>query len=278
MKQRMSTLAPSATLRSSKRLSALGASAQGSQAPANASLTPSAWGPSAWAPPLRAPASLAQSALATTALALAGLLCFAGPVSAQVAGGSTTVGVSVTESTQLAMGWSVKKTLMGKAIYNDTGDQIGKVEDLIISPEKNVSYVIVGAGGFVGIGRHDVAVPVSQIRNQSGRLIMAGATKASIKALPSFDDVDDPARRAQFIATAEKDIAMGHKRVTELRHKAATLGADVKLKLETQAAALEGDVKSAESRMSELRKAADVRWTALAADVSAATVRIRQAL
>jgi len=64
--------------------------------------------------------------------------------------------------------------------------KVGKVEDLIVSPEKNVSYVIVGAGGFVGINRHDVAIPVSQIQNKAGKLVLSGATKASIKAMPEF--------------------------------------------------------------------------------------------
>jgi hypothetical protein len=63
----------------------------------------------------------------------------------QVDTGTTTVDISVTESTKLAMGWSVKKTLMGKVIYNDAGTRVGKVEDLIISPDKTLSYVIVGA-------------------------------------------------------------------------------------------------------------------------------------
>ena len=48
------------------------------------------------------------------ALACGGLLFMGNASLAQVAGGTTTVGVSVTESTQLAMGWSVKKTLMAR--------------------------------------------------------------------------------------------------------------------------------------------------------------------
>jgi sporulation protein YlmC with PRC-barrel domain len=84
------------------------------------------------------------------------------------------------------MGWSVKKTLMGKTIYNDAGVKVGKVEDLIISPDKNVSYLIVGAGGFVGIGRHDVAIPVSQIQDKAGKLVLPGATKDTIKGMPEF--------------------------------------------------------------------------------------------
>jgi len=114
------------------------------------------------------PASVAAAALLTAAT-----LC-ALPVAAHVAGASTTTTASISESTQVAMGWSVKKTLHGKNIYNETGARIGRIEDLIISPDKNVSYVIVGAGGFIGIGRHDVAVPVMQHR--CGRIGRAGKT------------------------------------------------------------------------------------------------------
>jgi hypothetical protein len=59
------------------------------------------------------------SSLALAAFTALGALCSAGPAAAQVAGGTTTVEASITESTKLAMGWSVKKTLMGKTIYND---------------------------------------------------------------------------------------------------------------------------------------------------------------
>ena len=66
------------------------------------------------------------------------------------------------------------------------------MDDLIISPERDVSYVIVGAGGFICIGRHDVAIPVNQIKNQAGKLVMAGATKDMIKAMPQFTYASTP--------------------------------------------------------------------------------------
>ncbi|OYU95858.1 MAG: photosystem reaction center protein H, partial [Burkholderiales bacterium PBB5] len=134
-----------------------------------------------------------RNSLNLAALALCGtLLCAGAPTWAQVAGGTTTVDTLVTESTLLAMGWSVKKSLLGKAIYNDAGQKVGKVEDLIVAPDKNVSYVIVGAGGFVGIGRHDVAVSIAQIQPKAGKLVMAGATKDSLKAMPEFAYATDP--------------------------------------------------------------------------------------
>jgi len=36
--------------------------------------------------------------------------------------------------------------------------------DLIIAPDTSVSFVVVGAGGFVGLGKHDVAIPVNQLK------------------------------------------------------------------------------------------------------------------
>ncbi len=60
-------------------------------------------------------------------LALFGALSAPLPASAQVAGGTTTIDATVTASTQLAMGWSVKKTLMGKTVYNDQDQSVGKL-------------------------------------------------------------------------------------------------------------------------------------------------------
>jgi sporulation protein YlmC with PRC-barrel domain len=211
-------------------------------------------------------------------LALAGLLSTAGTASAQVAGGTTTVGVSVTEVTELAMGWSVKKTLLGKNIYNESGDKVGKVEDLIISPEKSVSFVIVGAGGFVGIGRHDVAIPVTQIQNKAGKLVLPGATKDKIKALPAFDYTVDNTKRDAFIAAADKDIAKGKSEVADLKKKAGAAAADVKVRIDTQIVSLQADVDAAEAKLTKMKNATANRWREFEADVSAATSRLRQSV
>jgi hypothetical protein len=213
-----------------------------------------------------------------TTLSLLGALVIALPAGAQVAGGTTTVGVSIVESTQLAMGWSVKKTLMGKSIYNDAGQKVGKVEDLIISPDKNVTYVIVGAGGFVGIGRHDVAIPVSQIKNENGKLLMPQATKASIKAMPAFDYSIDNTKRDAFIAAADKDIALGQAKVAELTKRSGLAQADAKAKIDAQIVTIQADLASAEAKLNELKKAEAKRWHAFEANVTAAIARLRQSL
>ena len=102
----------------------------------------------------------------------------------QVAG-SSTIGVSQEEMKVVTTGWSAKKDILGKAVYNDKNEKIGTVDDLIISPDRTVSFAIIGAGGFVGVGKHDVAIPVKNLKGE-GKLMLSGATKEALKALPEF--------------------------------------------------------------------------------------------
>jgi sporulation protein YlmC with PRC-barrel domain len=112
-------------------------------------------------------------------------------VSTQYAGaqtaGSTSLGVAVEELKVVAVGWSVKKQILGKTVYNENNQKVGRIDDLIVAPDSAVSFAIIGAGGFVGLGRHDVAIPVQQIKLQDNKFILPGATKEAIKALPKFE-------------------------------------------------------------------------------------------
>jgi len=124
-----------------------------------------------------------------TAIAAASLL-LAGATTAigQQVVGSTQLGIAVAELRDVTTGWSAKRQVLGKTIYNDSGDGIGKVDDIIVAPDKAVSYAIIGAGGFLGVGRHDVAIPVGQLKQQSdGKFVLAGATKDALKAMPPFE-------------------------------------------------------------------------------------------
>lgn len=125
--------------------------------------------------------------ISVAAFAFAGLVVVgsAGRLEAQVAG-STTIGVTVEELKAVAIGWSAKKKILGKAVYNDKNEKIGVVDDLIVTPDRSLSYAIIGAGGFLGIGKHDVAIPVGQFKEDKGKIVLAGATKDALKAMPKF--------------------------------------------------------------------------------------------
>ena len=104
---------------------------------------------------------------------------------AQVAG-STPLGVTVTELQAVVKGWSVKRTVLGQPVYNDKNEKVGSVDDIIITPDKAVSYAIIGTGGFLGLAKHDVAIPVSQLKLVDKKLVLPGATKEALKAIPEF--------------------------------------------------------------------------------------------
>ncbi|HTR12765.1 MAG TPA: hypothetical protein VMI72_05775 [Roseiarcus sp.] len=86
----------------------------------------------------------------------------AAPVNAyaQVAG-STVVGVAAVGLREVATGWSAKRQALGRAVYNDQAkpERIGKIDDIIVAPDKAVPYVIINAGSFVGAFEHDTATP-----------------------------------------------------------------------------------------------------------------------
>jgi len=211
------------------------------------------------------------------ALLIAGGASLLGTAEAQIAG-SSTVGVSPSELTQVALGWSVKRSILDKPVFNDAGQNLGNIDDLIIAPDKRVAYVIIGVGGFIGVGGHAVAVPVAQIQRRAGQLVMAGATKDVLKAMPPFDYSNDTANRYRFVATAEQDIAKAKAKATELDKKAATATNDAKLKLAQQISELQRETKLAEQKVADMKRSAASRWKELESDVSAATARLRESL
>jgi len=99
---------------------------------------------------------------------------------------SKTLSVSQQEISTAQKGWSAKKDIMGKAVYNDNNEKIGDVNDVIFSRTNSASFVVVGVGGFLGMGEHDVAVPLSRIKHDNDKLTLPGATKEALKKMPEF--------------------------------------------------------------------------------------------
>ena len=105
---------------------------------------------------------------------------------AQVAG-STIVGAAAMELRDVAMGWSATRQVLKQPVFNDKDEPIGNIDDIVIAPDKAVSYVVINAGGFIGVLKHDVAVPVSQLKLVGGKLVLPGATKEALEASPPFE-------------------------------------------------------------------------------------------
>jgi PRC-barrel domain len=105
---------------------------------------------------------------------------------AQVAG-STLLGSSYAEVRDIALGWSAKRQIFGSPVYNDLNERIGSIDDIVVTLDKSVSYVIVNAGGFLAVTKHDVAEPVSQLSLVDGKLVLPSATKDALRDVPPFE-------------------------------------------------------------------------------------------
>ncbi|MBP2548370.1 sporulation protein YlmC with PRC-barrel domain [Neorhizobium galegae] len=74
---------------------------------------------------------------------------------------ATTAGPFVTVPGEGAWRFS---DLEGKAVYGADGENIGQINDVLVSQNGSVNAVIIGVGGFLGIGEKDVAVDMSALQ------------------------------------------------------------------------------------------------------------------
>ena len=74
--------------------------------------------------------------------------------------------------------------IVGVAVYDSANKSVGKIDDLLIDHDGSVKAVVIGIGGFLGIGRKDVAVPYSAIHWQTEQRTVAVNDTATGPANP----------------------------------------------------------------------------------------------
>lgn len=87
-------------------------------------------------------------------------------------------------STEAITGWSAKDDIIGKSVFNENDEKVGDIKDVIISSDGRTMYLLVGAGGFLGMGEKEVAVPFDRFERRDDRVLLSGYTKEQLKALP----------------------------------------------------------------------------------------------
>ena len=108
---------------------------------------------------------------------------FAQQSSAPVVGGAI---MAVNVDVVATSGYRASK-LLGKPVYNNQGEKIGTLDEIIIASDQMVSVGIVSVGGFLGVGSRNVAVPALLFElNEEGQTVLPEATKEVLKALPEF--------------------------------------------------------------------------------------------
>lgn len=86
-------------------------------------------------------------------------------------------------------GWSARRDILGEAVLNDRQEYIGKVEDIIITSDK-ASFAVVDVGHFVGAARHNIAIPLDQLQISTDGVVLPGATKEALNAVPPIEFIE----------------------------------------------------------------------------------------
>ena len=107
--------------------------------------------------------------------------------------GTTTPGASLNPPATGAMAGSIisarprMSQIIGSRIYNDRDQNVGEVDDILLTA--NGPMAIVQVGGFLGIGGRLVQMPLSEVRwnAERERLMLPGATKEMLETRPAFE-------------------------------------------------------------------------------------------
>jgi PRC-barrel domain len=100
-------------------------------------------------------------------------------------GAPQTVALVKVDPQTVATGFRSSK-VVGSSVVNEANETVGAIDDLIVTPEERVPYAILSVGGFLGMGTKYVVVPFSSLQMQERKIVLPGATKDALRALPEF--------------------------------------------------------------------------------------------
>jgi sporulation protein YlmC with PRC-barrel domain len=74
--------------------------------------------------------------------------------------------------------WRASK-MVGLSVYNDKNESIGSINDLLTDKDGKIKAVVIGVGGFLGVGEHLVAIPYEKVKFVSEPVAYTGASNAN---------------------------------------------------------------------------------------------------
>src|SRR5262249_15972444 len=118
-----------------------------------------------------------------------------------------TTGTTQTVIPEQAPTTLLAKDLMGAGVFGPDGKKVGNVEDLILDDQQKIAGVVVGVGGFLGIGENRMGLNGQQAQVREGqdsttKKIMINLTKADLQAAPAFKTKAE--RQAEDQAAAQQ--------------------------------------------------------------------------
>lgn len=83
--------------------------------------------------------------------------------------------------------------VVGSSVYNGNNEKVGTVDDILLGRDNKADMVVLSVGGFLGMGKHYVSVPYSQLqlgdtRNASShnKVVLPTASRDALKAMAEY--------------------------------------------------------------------------------------------
>jgi hypothetical protein len=146
------------------------------------------------------------------AIALLSTALMTGIASAQTSKTATTDKANSSAMMHKEGQWRSSKVI-GVDVYNAANEKIGDIQELILDKSGKVEHVVLGVGGFLGIGEHYVAVAFDKLKwvNEPVRSTTASTAPAGTAPPANVDSnartaADGTAKTTTGAATATRPV------------------------------------------------------------------------
>jgi hypothetical protein len=111
------------------------------------------------------------------ASALLANVAFAQSPSATTDRATTAAPAAASDTSSFQGNWRTSK-LVGLNVYNDSNESLGSINDLLADKNGDIKAVVIGVGGFLGVGEHLVAVAFDKVKFVDEPIAYTGASSA----------------------------------------------------------------------------------------------------
>ena len=116
---------------------------------------------------------------------------------------------TATPTEEVKGAWNARD-FMNSRVYNLGGERIGDVNDILVDESGSVTAIILGVGGFLGIGEKEVSMTADQVKrmvhSDGAVYFTVNATKDQLTAAPTYE------RPAKTVRTAPPATGTGQTR------------------------------------------------------------------
>jgi hypothetical protein len=74
--------------------------------------------------------------------------------------------------------------MVGLSVYNDNNESVGSINDFLTDKNGKITAVIIGVGGFLGVGEHLVAIPFEKVKFSTEPVVYSGASNTGAAKPP----------------------------------------------------------------------------------------------